>query len=385
MGGVYMSAKDEKVYRLCHEVILGKLSIGELSLLIEKSYRQSRRIVKKVRENGMLGVRHGNFGNRPHNKTSSEIEEDIRLLLKQDYYDFNLTHFGEMLIEKEGINVGKNIIHRIAKLHGLVKNARRRASKRIHKPRARLPNEGMLVQFDGSVHGWFGDVVCDLIGGLDDATGKILALEFFHGETSLHCMKVMKEITVNYGVPSMYYLDGAGYFGKVDRDTETQIGRALEQLGSAVTIASSSQAKGKIERLWQTLQDRLIAELRFYQIHTLEEANKFLKEEFIPKFNAQFAVAPREKESHFKQTTHENLDTIFCKKTKRKIGQGNNFSFGAETYILKTKQNLKHRSININTHIDGTRSFDVCGRLMDVVKASDNHITLNTASTKKAA
>lgn len=384
MGGVYMSSKQQEVYRLCQEVINGKLSIKELSILLSKSYRQCQRLVKKVEDKGMLGTQHGNFGKVPHNKTSSLIETDVKTLLVNDYYDFNLTHFREMLLEKEGMEVGRNIIHRIAKLNGLVKKPKRRTSAKVHKPRARLPHSGMLVQFDGSVHPWFGNITCDLIGGLDDATGKILALEFFLGETSLHCMKVMKEITINYGVPTMYYLDGAGYFGKVDRDVETQIGRALEQLGSKALIAGSSQAKGKIERLWQTLQDRLIAELRYYQITTIEEANKFLKEEFIPKFNEKFSVSAREKESHFKDVSIKNLDNIFCRKIRRKISLSNSFSLNNEIYIINEKDNYRFRSVNINTHIDGSTSYDICGRSIAVLRASDNVISLPQFSNKSA-
>jgi len=384
MEGVYMSLKNQEVYRLCQETLGGKLTIKELSLLLQKSYRQTQRLLRKVEDNGMLGTKHGNYGKTPCNKTSPLVEVDIKILLKNDYYDFNLTHFREMLMEKEGIFVGKNIIHRIAKLHGLVKNPKRRTSKKAHKPRARLPHSGMLVQFDGSVHAWFNNIVCDLIGGLDDATGKILALEFFLGETSLHCMKVMKEITINYGVPVAYYLDGAGYFGKVDRDVETQIGRALEQLGSKALIAGSSQAKGKIERLWKTLQDRLIAELRYYQIETIEEANIFLKKEFIPKFNDQFSVPPREKESHFKEVKVENLDNIFCKKTRRKISQANSFSLDGETWIINEKENYKFRSVNINTHIDQSISYDICGRLVAVKKVLDNVIPLPLFTSKAA-
>jgi len=243
VNGVFVTTKDEQRYGQVNQIINGRLTIKEFSILSGKSYRQCQRIVLKVRSLGLLGVKHGNLNKVPHNKTAQHIEDDVRKLLKNDYSNFNLTHFREMLVDKEGIKVGKNIIHRIAKLHGLVKKPKRRGSKKIHKPRARMPNEGMLVQFDGSVHGWFGDVVCDLIGGLDDATSKILELEFFHGETSINCMKVMRDITRNHGVPTMYYLDGAGYFGKIDRDVETQIGRALEQIGSRVSIASSSQAK----------------------------------------------------------------------------------------------------------------------------------------------
>lgn len=384
MVGVFMSPKNEKIYGWCQEVINGKLSIKELSILSQKSYRQSQRILEKVKELGMAGVRHGNSGKVPVNKTSSLIEEDVRSLLKNDYYDFNLTHFREMLIEKEGLTVGKNVIHRIASKHGLVKKVRRRTNHKVHKPRARLPNEGMMVQFDGSEHPWFGEIICDLIGGIDDATGKILGLEFFQGETSLHCMKVMKDITMKYGVPSMYYLDGAGYFGKVDRDTETQIGRALEQLGSRVTIAGSSQAKGKIERLWQTLQDRLVAELRFYQIKTIEEANGFLAEIFIPKFNEGFSIKPREKESYFKKPIGVDLEKVFCRKERRKVSSSHSFSFQGESYVLTGKDNQRYRGININTHIDGTRSYDVCGRNVEVQKVSDIKV-ISLQTIKKAA
>lgn len=384
MAGVYMTKNDQKTYDLCQEVIYGKLTIKELSILINKSYRQSRRIVKKIKKTGMLGVKHGNFGKVPHNKTSTLVTDDVKSLLQNDYYDFNLTHFREMLTEKEGIDIGKNIIHRIATLHGLVKKPKRRSGKKIHKPRARLPNKGMLIQFDGSVHPWFNNITCDLIGGIDDATGEIVGLEFFHGETSLHCMKVMKDITIEHGSPTAYYLDGAGYFGKVDRDTETQIGRALEQIDSKVLIAGSSQAKGKIERLWGTLQDRLIAELRYYQITTIEEANKFLKEEFIPKFNEQFSVAPREKNSHFKENKIENLDNVFCKKVRRKISLSNSFSLDSETYIVDEQENYRFRSVNINTHIDGSTTYDICSRPIKVKKSNDNVIEISGLSTKAA-
>lgn len=374
-----MSKKTSVSESLCQECLLGKITIVELSILLSKSYRQTQRILLKYKNQGVLGLLHGNTNNIPFNKTSKDVESDIFSLLKNDYFDFNLTHFKEMIEEKEGIIIGKNIIHRIAKAEGLVKRPKRRSFGKAHKPRPRLPSLGMLIQFDGSVHNWFGTIECDLIGGIDDATGEIVGLEFFDGETSLHCMKVMKDITIRYGVPDAYYLDGAGYFGKKDRDTETQIGRALEALGAKVLIAGSSQAKGRIERLWDTLQDRLIAELRFYQIYTIDEANKFLVEEFIPKFNKRFGVPAREKISKFKTVSHENLDLIFCRKERRKIGLSESFSYGGEIYILEEYNTYKYRSININTHIDGTKSYDIVGRKVKVKKLNDNVIDINIA------
>jgi len=384
MKGIFMSTKEQRTYQLCQDCLSGKLTIQELSILLPKSYRQAQRILKKVELKSMAGVKHGNTGKLPHNKTCPVLESEIKSLLKNDYYDFNLTHFREMVEDKEGILAGKNVIHRIATKYGLVKRPKRRASTKKHKPRARLPGEGMLVQFDGSVEAWFSGIVCDLIGGIDDATGIIVGLEFFHGETSLNCMKVMRDITLKHGVPEAYYLDGAGYFGKVDRDTETQIGRALDELKCKALIAGSSQAKGRIERLWDTLQDRLIAELRYYQVKTMEEANEFIREDFVPRFNKQFGVQAREEESRFRKAPERDLDLIFCRKERRKISQAESFSYDGETYVLDEVSKFKFRSININTHVDGRRSFDILGRAVKVIKASENVNLVNLESFKAA-
>jgi transposase len=263
MGKVSMDAKQLKIYRLGCEVLAGKLSIKEFSELIGKSYRQSQRIVKRIEEEDFYGVFHKNLGAKVHNKTPERLEALIVDLLKFKYNGFNLTHFKEMIEKYEGIKISKSSLHRIASKHNLVKNPRR-VKRRSFKPRARLPREGMLIQFDGSEHIWFGDHKSDLIAAIDDATGKIIAAEFFYGEKSLHCMKVIKKVVDDHGIPEAFYMDQAGIFGKVDRDWESQIARAFEQLNIQLILASSPQAKGRVERLFRTLQDRLIAELSFY-------------------------------------------------------------------------------------------------------------------------
>lgn len=362
MGEIVMSPKNQKMYELAVQVLCKRLSIVEFSILINKSYRQSQRIIKKVKEKGMRGVKHGNLGKAPHNKTSKEMELDILSLLKTSYYDFNLTHFREMLHSQEGIECGKNIIHRIATNHNLVKRAKKKTIKKSYSPRPRMPQEGMLVQFDGSEHLWFGGFESDLIGGIDDATGKVLGAEFFIGETSLHCMKVMKDLIERNGVPHAFYLDKAGAFGKDDKDqTTTQVGRALEHLGCNIILANTPQAKGKIERLWNTFQDRLIAELRFYQIKTIPAANDFLQNDFIPRFNEKFSYPPRKSEKAYMQVNHK-LESIFCMKDQRKIGNGNTFSWNGEKYVLNERRNYKFRTININTHYCGKITFDIMGK-----------------------
>ena len=363
-GIVTMNKKQRHVYQLASEVIRQKLSVREFSVLIAKSYRQARRIVARVRQREALGVIHGNSGRVPHNKTDLGLEEELTALLRTKYYDFNLTHFQEMILEREGLRAGKNVIHRIARKHGLVKRPKRRQRK-IHKPRIRLPSEGMLIQFDGSEHNWFSNFICDLIVGIDDATSKIVGGEFFIGETSLHCLKVMKDITAAHGIPDAYYLDEAGYFGKKDRDQDrTQIGRALETLDSKVIIAGSAQAKGRVERLFGTLQDRLIAELRLNQIKTIPQVNRFLKEIFIPRFEKRFSVAPRDPKSRYRPVHPTvDLENIFCRKDQRKVSGAHSFSWGGELYVIATAEprDFRFRTININTHLDGRVDFDVRG------------------------
>ncbi len=231
MGKVAMSQKELKNYRLAMEVIEGKLTIVDFSIQINKSYRQAQRIIKKIKEKGSLGALHGNAGKVPHNKTSVEFELVLVDLLKYKYKNFNLTHFREKIAKLEGIKIKKDALHVIAKRHGLVKHPKRRG-RRCHKPRPRLPKEGMMIQFDGSHHVWFGEDKTDLIGGIDDATGLVVGAEFFYGETSNNFLKVIREIVDNHGLPEIFYMDQAGIFGKKDQESESQISRAFDRRSS---------------------------------------------------------------------------------------------------------------------------------------------------------
>lgn len=361
MGQIKMSQKEFKHYRLSLDVIEGKLSIVDFALQIGKSYRQAQRIIQKIKAHDITGALHGNAGRIPHNKTPIGTELKIVDLLKNKYKNFNLTHFNEKAKMYEGIEIKKDALHAIAKRHGLVKNPKRRG-RRSHKPRPRLAREGMMIQFDGSNHAWFGDTKTDLIGGIDDATGKVVGCEFFYGETSNHSLKVIREIIDNYGLPESFYMDQAGIYGKVDRDWESQISRAFDQTGIRLILANSSQAKGRIERLWRTFQDRLIAELELNDIIEINEANRFLKEEFIPAYNLQFSVPADDEKRAYRKNVFGNLDIIFCKKIQRKIMCGNVFSWENITWVIGERKNYSGREININTHLDGSYSFDIMGR-----------------------
>ena len=365
MDGVFMSRVELKTFRHAMNVIEGRLSIVEFSLMIDKSYRQSQRIIKKVRAKAELGVLHGNCSRTPINKLDPGLLDEVMDLLKDHYSDFNLTHFNEMLKEKEGINIKYCTLYRAARKQGLIKQQKRRSAK-VHKTRPRLPREGMLIQFDGSEHKWFGNVLCDLIAGIDDATGKIVDAGFYIGETSLHSMNVIHNIIDAHGVPEAFYMDEAGIFGKRERDWNSQIARAFEHLGIKLILASSPQAKGRVERLFKTLQDRLIAELDFVQVKNIPEANKYLKEIFIPDFNKKFSHSAREKESAFSKVVIPNLELVLCRKNSRKVTSGNTFSFEAQKYLIRGHKNYRFRTVNINTHQDGSVSYDIMGKKIEV-------------------
>lgn len=368
-GCVVMNTRDQKVYRTALEVIHGRLSLTEFALLIERSYRQAQRIIVNIQKRGMLGLKHGNLGRAPSNKSPLSLKAKVQSLIKEKYFDFNLTHLAEHLSEHEGIQIKRETLRRWAHEKGTPKKAHRRRSKKIHQLRPRMPRYGMLIQFDGSDHDWFSGngPRAVLVGGIDDATGEVLWIEFFPAEDTFSCLKVMRSITAKYGIPEAYYLDQAAHFGKRDADQETtQIGRALKELGVDLILASTPQAKGRIERLWGTLQDRLVAELRLNGINRIPRANEFI-ETFLPRYNAQFSIAPRDSHTAFR-AVKEGIDlrSIFCIKEKRKITSAQTFSYDGVTYLVEKTQDYRFRTVMILTHDDGSQEFEIYGKKIQV-------------------
>lgn len=372
-----MSQNELKEYRLALKVINKEIKITDFAPLIGKSYRQAQRIIKAVREMDFIGVVHGNYGKTAHNKLPQAFEDQVIQLLKTKYQGFNLTHFREMLIENEGIDVKKTTLEKWAKKHFLQKHPRR-TYKIVHPPRPRLPQEGMLVQFDGSPHVWFGNKPATLLVAIDDATGKILAAEFFEWETSTNGLKILKEIVEEYGIPEAFYFDQAGIYGKVDREWTSQIARALQMIHCRLLIASSPQAKGRVERVFRTLQDRLVSELAIRGVKTMKDANEFLKKTFIHLFNKRFGIDAQNPQKAYLPNVFGDLDLIFCRKEQRKINHANVFSYEGHNWIVDDKINHAHRLVNINTHLDGSRSFDIMGKVITVKKSIRNYRYLKT-------
>lgn len=366
---IIMTHEEQRIYRLSLEVLHERLSIVEFSTLIGKSYRQAQRIIKKVEDRQMFGVKHGNNNRAPCNKITLDFKTSVMDLLRTKYFDFNLSHFQEKLREEEGIEVGRETLRKWAHEANLVKRScRRRGRSRVHKPRPRMPRRGMLIQFDGSEHDWFctGEP-CTLIGGVDDATGEIVGLQFFYRENLPGCLQVIHDIIINHGVPEAFYFDQACYFGKTYRDQDhTQIGRILEEMGSKIILARSPQAKGKIERLWGTLQDRLIAELRLKNINNMDDANIYLKNQYIAIHNKKFSYQPREIVSSFKKYFGRSMKELFSVQHKRKISAGNTFAYQTLHYVVDEPLNYRFRTVTIRTYMDGSVSYDINGKPIQV-------------------
>lgn len=319
----------------------GKMTISEAAEVLGLSERQVKRIKKGVKEYGEAFVIHKNRGCKPLHALSDQLKD---LVVEHrnsfDYSRANFSHFQELLAEHECINLSKASVYRILTEKGFSSPKKHRKVKQ-HKRRKRKPQRGMLVIIDASPHTWFfNGIECSLHGAVDDATGEILALFFAPTECLEGYFRVMHTVITNNGVPLSVYSDKHTIFRSPKNDKlsideqlngktvkDTQFGRAMAELGITLIFANSPQAKGRIERLWETLQSRLPVELNLAGITTVEEANTFLAD-FMNKYNARFAVEPREPESAFRTLPDNlNLDYILCCKDTRQVDHGSAFSF----------------------------------------------------------
>jgi transposase len=291
------------------------------------SGRQVIRLRKRVRESGAAGIAHAGRGKTSPKKIKEEVRERILELARSKYCGFNDTHMWEKLKQKEGIGIGRETLRCMLRRAGIGAVRVKRPPKH-RKRRERRPQEGLMLILDGSPHDWLegrGPKLV-LVGAVDDATGKLAWGSFEDAETTEGYLKLLAEITKRRGIPASVYADKHSIFVTTRRSwtlaeelqgyqQPTQVGRALQQMGVTLILAQSPQAKGRIERLWQTLQDRLISELRLRGISTKDEANTYLQREFIPEFNVRFAkVAAHPQKAYRPWPVGLKRQRVFCLK-----------------------------------------------------------------------
>jgi len=299
-----MSQKERQRYHLLKMVIGDRTTLKEASRVMGISYRHTKRVKRKFITEGARGLIHGNRGRASPKALNHELAQRIIELSQYKYTNFNDTHFTEKLTEIEGITVSRDTVRRLRRANG-IKAKRRRRPKSHFKRRARSLQEGMMVLWDGSPHRWFGNdtPACCLMAAIDDATGKLCEAFFIPYECSFGYLKLLESIVNTYGIPVSVYQDRHSALHRNDdnwtleeqlagKQEPTQVGGALNCLGITPIFALTPQAKGRVERLFGVLQDRLIAEMGLWEIKEITEANTFLKELFIKDYNRRFPVKP---------------------------------------------------------------------------------------------
>jgi transposase len=365
---IVMNSQAQLTVDVIAKVSEGKITIANAAKLLNKSRRTIERYLQRYRKVGIQFVVHGNTGNEPKNKMPSHLKQQVQSLIREKYYDVNLIHLGDLLEANERIIVKRETLRKWAHDIHHVKRAKRRRS-RVHKRRERMEAPGLLLQMAGSTHRWFGDKKSCLIAVIDDATCDIHA-EFFKSETTEGCLKVMRSVIERHGLFKALYVDRAGIFGGPKRCNFSQMQRACEELGIEIIFASSPQGKGRIERAFDTLQDRLIPELRLHQINDRVSANSYLQHVFIPQFwNQKIKVKARHSVSEFLPLSHHiNLDDICITKEYRKIRNDHTFSYGNKFYFIESpiKHSIAHQKIEIRKTNNGQFNAYFAGRKLSV-------------------
>ena len=357
---INMDSKAQLTVDIVAKVAEGKVDIVNAAKLLNKSRRTIERYLKKYQKVGIQFVVHQNTGKSPSNKTCNEIKRSVQSLIKEKYFDVNLTHLRELLEDNEQILVKRETLRRWAHEIHHVKRAKRRRSK-VRKRRERMESPGLLLQMDGSTHRWFGTNKSCLIAIIDDATSEVHA-EFFESETTLGCLKVLRDYIARKGLFKALYVDKAGIFGGPKRCYFSQVKRACSELGIEIIFANSPQGKGRIERAFDTFQDRLVPELRLNDVQDMDSANRHLHDVFIPSFwRDHIEVMSRSEESEFRPVPeHINLDDVCVVKDYRRIRSDHTFSYANKFYLIESplKHSIAKQKIEIRTgHDDGFSAY----------------------------
>jgi len=317
-----LSQKELQRVSVINACIKGDMACARAAGLLRLSLRHIKRLKKRMRQDGEAAMAHANRGRPSHRRLPDTVRQRILQLARSTYAGFNDHHLCEKLVEREGLSLSRETLRRLLRQHGLGSPRKRRAPAHRQR-RVRSARLGELVQLDGSPHDWLEGRGPRLtaLGMQDDATGKILAAQFFPCETASGYLCLLRQLLRRFGVPLAFYGDHSGIFVRNDdcwsveeqlagKRQPTQFGRALEQLGVTFIAANSPQAKGRVERLWGVLQDRLCSELRLAGAQDLVSANLVLRQ-FIADYNRRFARQSREAATAWR-TAPENVDRICC-------------------------------------------------------------------------
>lgn len=385
MRKVELKMKEKEKYDVIKELVDHNGNKNRACKKLGISKRQVNRLIIKYKEKGKAGFVHGNRTRKPINALDKSISEDIILLYKSKYQDWNFNHFKEFLKKNENIDVSYDFIYRTLTKEGILSPKARKKTKHEYAkqkllqekkinlamsdeqietivshevalenthPRGEKPKYfGEVIEQDGSIHIWFGGVKTCLHLAIDKATSTIVGAWFDKQETLNGYYHVLYQILTNYGIPYKFFTDNRTVFNYMslnpdkrtsDKDVLTQYGYACKQLGIDLETSSVSQSKGLIERTNGTFQGRLVNELKLHGIITIEEANKYLLEVFVPYFNQRFAMNYKNFPSVFEASpSKEKINYTLAVLTPRKIDNGNSIKYYGKYYQPYLSNELK--------------------------------------------
>jgi transposase len=341
---------------------LSQLEAAELLGVGERTFRRWR---DRYAEEGEAGLLDRRLGKASRKRVPADIEAEVEALYRHRYAGFTAKHFHERLVEHHAFAWGYTWTKGFLHSKSLLERAKRRGAHRRKRPRRPLP--GMMLHQDGSRHAWLGGrPALDLIVTMDDATSAILSAFLVEEEGTASTFRALTEVFGRHGLPLSLYTDrGSHYFhtpeagGKVDRSAPTQVGRALEHLGVEHIAAYSPQARGRSERVFQTLQDRLTKELALAGIDTIEAANVFIKDMYVPAHNARFTVKAEQEGVAFVAIRGVDLSEILCVQEERQVGNDNCVTFNKLKLQIPESPLRAHfvkATVKVRQYQDGTHA-----------------------------
>ncbi len=398
----HMTDKEMARLKIIEKLLEEEISIKDAAGVLGLSDRQIKRIKKKVRLSGPIAIMHGNRERAPINKVENTVKDLVVKLKYEKYQGTNFSHFAELLKERENIVLSQPTVHRILRNAGLF-SPRKKKKIRAHHYRKRKDCPGMMVQFDSSPYSWLGGMRLALHGAIDDASSNVLGLYLCREETLEGYFEVVRQMVKGHGIPVSIYSDKHTIFfnpkGKLTLEEElegktapyTQFSSAMDELGINMIPAGSPQAKGRIERLWGTLQDRLVQEFSLNKIKDIDDANKFLRN-YVKKFNKKFSVKPKG-DPVFRELAKEVvLDYILCRKEIRKLDNGSAFSFKSKYYQLisngKVAAGISRAKVKVLTSKKIGIKAEYSGKIYSVLgvevlpKIESSHIKENIKTEK---
>jgi transposase len=357
---IVLRQKDLRRLHVIEKVLEGTMTQAEAAELVSLSERQIRRIVQRIREEGDKGICHKARGKPSNRKLPLKLKQRIVRLYQKTYADFGPTFFAEKLEERERISVSRETARAWLMEEGIWKKHRRRKAHR--QWRERKDRFGEMVQMDGSHHDWFEGrgPECVFMGYIDDATGRVFG-RFYGYEGTIPAMDSFTRYSKKYGLPMSVYLDKHTTYKSPAKPTLedelngteplSEFGRALGELGVRLIHAHSAQAKGRIERAFKTLQDRLVKEMRLEGVSTIEEANRFLVS-YLPRYNRRFAVKPKEEGNLHRSPKGLDLHTILCVKTERTLK--NDYTIQHDKKLYQIDDSIRTKRVVVEDRIDGS-------------------------------